>query len=128
MKNEIMSRFACCILALLAVSTANAASIKWTGYAKNGQWGTSTNWYPDQVPGPNDDVSINKGGNVTITTPVTVQSIAMGNDVGEFPYLIVDNSLLVESTLTVNANGGIIMNSGAAAISGKWLWNRGGSA
>ena len=114
-----MSRFACCILALLAVSTANAASIKWTGYASNGQWGTATNWYPDQVPGPSDDVTINRGGNVTITTPVTVQSISIGDAVGEYPYLIVDNSLLLETTLDVKGNGGIVMNSGLAMISGQ---------
>lgn len=113
-----MARLAYCIIAaLMAASVLDAASIKWTGYAANGQWDTPNNWYPNTVPGPSDDVTINTG-NVTITSPVTVSSISMGSKVGEYPFLIVDSTLLIENTFTVNVNGGIVLAAGASSITG----------
>ena len=106
---------AICAIALLAAS-GSAESIKWTGIVNNGQWDTANNWYPNQVPGPQDDVTIDKGI-VTITSPVTVNSIGMGTAFSEPANLTIDSTLNV-GTLTVDGNGNLIMASGAAMVSG----------
>ena len=100
---------------LLALSCVNGKSIKWTGYADNNQWNTKTNWYPDDVPSANDDVTISCGL-VIITTPVTVNSLGMGDSFSCNATLEVLSSFTVIGTLTVEGNGILTMTSGASSL------------
>ena len=109
--------FATFIAAMLLSAAGSAESIKWTGIVNNGQWDTANNWYPAQVPGPQDDVTIDNGA-VTITSAVSVNSITMGAKTTHTANLTVDAALTVATTLTVDANGNLILASGAAMVSG----------
>lgn len=106
------------ILALCAlICVANAASIKWTGLAANNQWTSNVNWYPAQVPGPNDDVTIDIG-NVQVTISTGVNSLSMGNSVNGFANLTIFQSFVVASTMDVNVMGNLFLNAGTASLQG----------
>jgi hypothetical protein len=87
---------------LIALSCVNGKAIKWTGYGDNNQWDYKPNWYPDDVPGANDDVTITCGL-VIVTAPVTVNSLGMGNSFNCNATLEVLSSFNVINTLTVEA-------------------------
>jgi len=104
------------VLALIAI--VNAASIQWTGYAGNNQWTTNNNWYPNTVPGPNDDVTIAKGI-VEVTIPTGVNSLVMGTDVDNAANLTLYHAFAVGSAgLTVHGNGNLILQSGLEPVTG----------
>jgi len=105
----------CIALLALAVALASAESIKWTGIANDNQWTNHINWYPAQVPGANDDVSIPTGV-VQVTTSVTINSLNMGYEVTAPANLTVFQSFLVSNGLTVNENGNLFINTGLAQV------------
>ena len=47
---------------LLAASTAHALSVNWK-IASSGLWNTSTNWDPNGIPAPGDDVTVDVNDN-----------------------------------------------------------------
>jgi len=108
------------VLAALAV-TLEAAQIQWTGYANDNQWTTNNNWFPNSIPGPNDDVTIAKG-TVYITIPTGVNSLDMGTDVDTPANLTLYHAFTVANNqaLNVHANGNLIVNSGLEAITGTF--------
>lgn len=112
------------VLVLAAsVALAEATAIKWTGIVNDQQWTTANNWYPAQVPGPNDAVTIDdaegKDAVVVLTspTPVAIGSLSMGNSVTNHARLRVLAPLTVNHFATVQPNGVLEINSGAAGLS-----------
>ena len=103
------------LLVLLAVSSALAATITWTGYAQNNQWNTAVNWNPDTVPGPDDDVVVYTG-DVEITTPTVIKSLLMGNQLEGYANLTIFSSFVVTNHMLVLAHGNVILASGATAV------------
>ena len=109
-------------LALLAgvlSSSAAAVSISWTGYGNDNQWTTSVNWYPAQVPGMNDDVTIDSGS-VIVTIATGVQSLGMGNSFTAPANLTIFNTFFVGSGgMTVQGNGNLFIAGGNSQVSGS---------
>jgi hypothetical protein len=109
--------FVACALALLIFS-ADAISIKWTGYANNNQWFTPTNWYPDQVPSTGDDVTISSGV-VEVPQAAGVNSLVMGDSFSSSANLTIFNDFIIGSGgLNVQGNGNVFVNAGSASITG----------
>jgi len=102
------------IVLLLAIAT-HGVSIKWTGYQGNGQWSTQTNWYPDQVPGASDDVTIEKGS-VTASQAAECNSLTMGTSFNEAANLTIQSSFFVGGSngLYVDDNGNLFLSGGAS--------------
>src|SRR5688572_23252816 len=66
---------------LLQILVARADDATWTG-AANSDWGNSSNWNPNTVPGSGDTVSFNAAGDATIILGAlgrTVHTILFGN-------------------------------------------------
>ena len=117
-----MSRFAvllvCVALAVFTVPSCNATTILWTGIVGDNQWTTQNNWYPNQVPGPNDDVTIEKG-QVLLTIPTGVNSLTMGFNVDTPANLTIYKAFAVGAgNMNVKANGNLIQDTGLDAITG----------
>jgi hypothetical protein len=107
---------ACLALAALA-AVSEATSILWTGYANNGQWNSPTNWYPAQVPGAEDDVTIHIG-TVQATTFVSVNSLLMGDQLAGTANLTIFNGFNVFQQMQVYQNGQVSLTSGASNLNG----------
>ena len=110
------------IVALAALcATTQGVAVKWTGIVNDQQWSTSNNWYPAQVPGPNDDVTIDdaegKDATVVLVKPYTIGSLSMGNSASNHAHLRVLSGLTVARSVTVQQNGNLEINSGAAGLS-----------
>jgi hypothetical protein len=93
-----------------------AATVTWDGGGGNFTWQTAANWSGDILPGANDDVFINVGGNITITSSVsvTIRSLQCSNHLaltaGTFRVGNVDS--VVQGQLFVTGNP-ILSASGA---------------
>ena len=124
-------KFCCAVLTTL-LAASSGASIKWTGIVNDQQWTTPNNWYPAQVPGPSDDVTIDdaEGKDAVVVmvsaNEIRVRSVTLGNLVSNKAKLRVLAPLSV-SQVTVSKNGLLEVNSGAAVItnpdltvSGEW--------
>ena len=105
------------VILAAVLACASAASISWTGFAKDNQWSTAVNWSGDKVPGEGDDVTITEG-NVLVTGDVIVNSVAMGTSVNGPANLTFFNSFYVASTMMVDVNGNLMINAGTASVSG----------
>eukprot|EP00754_Rhynchopus_humris_P024080 Rhum_TRINITY_DN14862_c0_g1::Rhum_TRINITY_DN14862_c0_g1_i5::g.124470::m.124470 len=114
-----MQKVAIVALAALCATTQGVA-IKWTGIVNDQQWSTPNNWYPAQVPGPNDDVTIDdaegKDATVVLVNPYTIGSLSMGNTVVNHAHLRVLSGLTVQRSVSVQQNGNLEINSGAAGL------------
>lgn len=107
------------VLVALVAAMASAASIKWTGIANDNQWTNHINWYPAQVPGPNDDVSI-PAGNVLVTIPTGVNSLTMGIMVDQSANLTLFQAFVVgNGGMQVEGNGNLIIQAGLSQIFGQ---------
>ena len=105
------------------------ATIHWIG--QFGNWTTTSDWNPNQVPGPSDDAVIDAAGGytVTINTPITVNSIAVNNgsvtltvnDPGQTDTVTAglsdSGALLVDNG---NGQGGTTLNIGGTLSSGNF--------
>eukprot|EP01064_Diplonema_japonicum_P036068 TRINITY_DN7_c0_g1_i12.p1 TRINITY_DN7_c0_g1~~TRINITY_DN7_c0_g1_i12.p1 ORF type:complete len:216 (+),score=73.75 TRINITY_DN7_c0_g1_i12:60-707(+) len=104
------------------VAVAEGIAIKWTGIVNDQQWTTPNNWYPAQVPGPNDAVTIDdaEGKDAVVVlvsqSPVSIGSLSMGNLVSNNARLRVLAPLTVNSYISVQPNGVLEINSGAASL------------
>jgi fibronectin-binding autotransporter adhesin len=107
------------VVLALAAAIANAASISWTGYGNDNQWTNKINWSPDQVPGPNDDVTIPQG-NVLVTIPTGVNSLVMGTQVEAPANLTLFQAFAIgNGGMTVEENGNLIINTGMSMVFGQ---------
>ena len=91
-------------LALFTLSS-RAATFVWTNSA-GGKWSVATNWDPNRVPGPSDQVMITNGGVYTVTLDFTamIKTLALGGASGEQTLAGYDSGLVLNSGV-VNANG-----------------------
>eukprot|EP01062_Namystynia_karyoxenos_P026434 TRINITY_DN2051_c0_g1_i1.p1 TRINITY_DN2051_c0_g1~~TRINITY_DN2051_c0_g1_i1.p1 ORF type:complete len:249 (+),score=128.95 TRINITY_DN2051_c0_g1_i1:94-747(+) len=107
-------------LAAALAAGAEAVAIKWTGIVNDQQWTTANNWYPAQVPGAGDAVTIDeadgKDATVVLTTPTKIASLNMGDLVATKAKLRLLAALQVAQSVSVSYNGEIEINSGAAAL------------
>lgn len=60
------------LLVLTSYCSGWAATITWDGGGGTSSWQTPANWSGDSLPGTNDDVVINSGGGITVTSSTTV--------------------------------------------------------
>lgn len=67
---------------LLAIRTRAAASIYWDGGGDGTSWSNAANWSTDQVPTSIDDVLIDTNATVTISEPISVNSLVLGKITG----------------------------------------------
>ena len=59
----------------------HAATIHWDGDAGDGEWTTASNWVGDVLPGTMDDVIIDNGNTVILSSgTASIRSINLGND------------------------------------------------
>eukprot|EP01061_Rhynchopus_euleeides_P006654 TRINITY_DN156_c0_g1_i6.p4 TRINITY_DN156_c0_g1~~TRINITY_DN156_c0_g1_i6.p4 ORF type:complete len:236 (+),score=97.71 TRINITY_DN156_c0_g1_i6:98-709(+) len=102
------------------VAVSAGTQVKWTGIVNDQQWTTANNWYPAVVPGANDDVTIDdaesKDATVVLVQPTSIGSLTMGNMVANSARLRVLANLTVARTITVQGNGHLEINSGAAQV------------
>lgn len=101
---------------LIGCSAAFSAAVTWTGGAA-GDWSVASNWSTAAVPGTADDVTIQLGYTVTISSPVSnINSLSVSGVLN----IAAGGSLTVNQTTSVNPIvqilGGEIRNSGTFTI------------
>ncbi|HYG24200.1 MAG TPA: hypothetical protein VEH04_15590 [Verrucomicrobiae bacterium] len=71
------------LIVLCGVTTGMAATITWDGGGGNSSWQTEANWSNDALPGINDDVILNAGGGLVVTSSasVTIRSVQASNSI-----------------------------------------------
>eukprot|EP01065_Artemidia_motanka_P018581 TRINITY_DN218_c0_g1_i3.p1 TRINITY_DN218_c0_g1~~TRINITY_DN218_c0_g1_i3.p1 ORF type:complete len:239 (+),score=93.86 TRINITY_DN218_c0_g1_i3:61-717(+) len=108
-------------LTVALAAGCEAVGIKWTGIVNDQQWTTANNWYPAQVPGAGDAVTIDeadgKDAVVVLTKATSIASLTMGDLVSTSAKLRLLGPLTVSQSVSVQINGEIEINSGAAALS-----------
>ncbi|MCY2963303.1 MAG: hypothetical protein NT069_06560 [Planctomycetota bacterium] len=87
------------------------AAVSWTGNAGTGLWTTAGNWNGNQVPGANDDVTIDVPGSASVLLigDVTVKSLANSETLTLVSNAIVNTKLTFQSG--VNSGGTINLDS-----------------
>src|SRR5438552_3286651 len=97
----------------------------------NGNWNTASDWDTGTVPGPGDDAII-QGGTVSLTTPITVDSISISQATQTRALgvlSIADPGGTDTVTGNLNNNGGLFVDSassGSTLTIGGTLTNTGG--
>src|SRR5262245_47524493 len=68
-------------MGLFDVFEGFSATVTWDGGGGNSSWQTAANWSGDTLPCVNDDVVINSGGSITVTSSasVTIRSLQCSN-------------------------------------------------
>jgi len=61
-KKQVVACFTGLMLTLMLTAPALSVTITWTNQGERGNWDVQTNWSPNQVPGPDDDVVHGIGG------------------------------------------------------------------
>lgn len=132
---EVRSKLALAGLSLAlfleCTAPARAGSIVWTNTG-GGSWSGSTNWNPNQVPGPSDDAVVTAAGTYTVTlsASVTVGSLTLGGGSGLQTLTNNGNALTLNNPSTVNANGALGWSGGTLSdsnltVSGTMNWAAG---
>jgi len=86
----------------------------------DGNWNTPTNWTPNGVPGPNDEVII--GNLISVNSKITIQNITVSNFSNSDAGLILNgtDSLIINGNLTARAenfeNGVAILISNQSIV------------
>jgi CSLREA domain-containing protein len=103
--------------------------------AAGGNWGTASNWDScgGGVPGMSDNALITLDGTYTVTLNVTatILGLTLGGSNGTQTLSISANTLTLNDTSTVNANGilsqsgGTLTGSGNLTVSGTMNWSGG---
>ena len=120
-------------LAMLAsCGSTFAEDIFWSN-PNGGSWNEPSNWLPNRVPGPGDDVQIVISGTytVTMTADVSVQSLTLGGPVGKQTLDAGGRALTLGAASQVGTNG--ILNQsgnnwsvpGGLTVAGEWDWSAG---
>jgi hypothetical protein len=96
---------------------------KWDGAAGDGQWTTANNWEGRTLPGAADDVVINNGDAVTLSSgTVTVNTITLssGSDlsISSGATLDVNKSSGTGRAIHLNGSGVVLTNAGDLNVSG----------
>lgn len=104
------------ILALIVTAVFISHPILATSYtwnASSGFWSTGTNWSPNGIPGPEDNVIIS-GGICTLDASVAVNSLSISNGTldGNFDITLAD---------ALNCAGGTISGTGTITVYGQTI-------
>ncbi len=108
----------------LGALPAVQATISWN-IDGDGDWNVASNWSGGVVPGPNDDVVIDRGAanpTITISSPVSVHSL------DSHEHLVLDRSLTLATDSVIS--GALDLNDdltfhGTLALGGNTQWNSG---
>ena len=88
-----------------------------TSTASGGNWGTSSTWVGNKVPGTGDDVTIVAGASVTVTASDTVHSITFANNNASTSTLTVNSGATLGIGTSITAQNSATTNT-AALIQG----------
>ena len=110
--NSLLSSARALALFFCTVVSSSGAVLVWTNTA-GGNWSTSTNWSPNQVPSAADQALITNAGtySVTIAANTAVTSLALGGGAGT-RTLLQSGGIVSPGTATVLANGQWLIQSG----------------
>jgi len=81
-----------------AITTNFAAEVTWTG--GSGDWDTTNNWSTGALPGPDDDVVIDRPGDITVTHSSGTHSVK--SLLCQEAFVLSGGSLTVSNTVQVN--------------------------
>ena len=98
MKTSVLLPALLIAMAVLVVYQSKAATVSWIG--GSGDWNTPTNWSSGALPGPDDDVVIDRPGDSTVTHSSgahTVKSVQ-----SQEGFVLSGGSLTVSGTIQVN--------------------------
>src|ERR1043166_5155143 len=109
-----------------------ASDIYWTNTA-GGNWTTSANWSPNQVPGTNDNALIVSNGTYTVTVNAntTVSNVTAGAVLGTQTLAIpsatltVNGTGLLDTNATLSLSGGTVAGNGTLTLNGQLNWTSG---
>ena len=92
------------LLLTVGVANVNAALKTWDRGAKNDNWASAKNWYPNGVPTSSDDVVIPNNSNVTVNTEAVCASFTINGGNNNNLITISDvQSLTVSGSVTIGA-------------------------
>ncbi|MEL7163472.1 MAG: hypothetical protein AAFN92_22130, partial [Bacteroidota bacterium] len=92
----------------------------WTGHGQDNLWNNPANWDCNQVPGPNDAVTLNNNADPELTGDVTIQSLTTNT------CTITGSGDLTVSGLCRMEAGGNFTFAGDLTLNGTFRW-RGGT-
>ena len=105
--------------------SASAATVSWIG--ASGDWNTPANWTNSMLPGPDDDVVIDRPGDITITHSSGTHSVkslqSQENFVLSGGSLSFSNASQFSTSLTLS--GGTLAGSGDVTVTGMFDWSNG---
>jgi hypothetical protein len=113
--------------------SVQAADIVWTNTA-GGNWSSTNNWNPNQVPGASDTAWITNNGTYTVTldASATVASLTLGGTSGTQSFVVnANNTLTLNGASMVGSNGafnlarGTLGGSGSFTVNGPFTWSSG---
>ncbi len=103
---------------VLSVLPSHSATINWGGGGGNSSWQTAANWSDDVLPGVNDDVIIDAGGSLTVTSDasVTIRSLQCSNNlaVSAGTFRVTSGTSIVQGAVSISGNP-VLSVSGAGA-------------
>ncbi len=108
-----------------------AVDIVWTNTA-GGNWSSTNNWSPNQVPGASDTAWITNNGiyTVALDASAAVASLALGGTSGQQTLANNGYNLTLNQASAINPNGvfslnGVLAGTGLLTVQGQFLWNGG---
>jgi RHS repeat-associated protein len=115
----------CLALGVLAIPHGQAATVTWIG--GNGNWNDTANWSTGALPGPDDDVVIDRPGDIAVTLNSgnhTVRTIVCEED-----FVLSGGTLnltvSMQANRTFSMSGGSLSGAGEVTITGALAWTGG---
>lgn len=111
-----LSKFIIIGLLLLTVGVANvnAALKTWDRGAKNDNWASAKNWYPNGVPTSSDDVVIPNNSNVTVNTEAVCASFTINGGKKT-------NAITISGTNSLTVTNAITIYAGSQSADNKYI-------
>ena len=114
----------CLVFGLSALQGAWATN--YTSNVASGSWNTAASWFPNGVPGPNDNVTIQNAHKITLASDITCASLtiqSMTTAGSSESSLSLNGYILTLNSITLNSNGGqrsakLNLGSGTLRVSG----------
>ena len=100
------------------------SNVSWVGNGNDDLWSDPQNWSNDQVPGPQDDVTINQSGSFTIIYDATAGDTTIDSLKGSDALSITGGSLTIATTSTASPTptltltGDLTIDGGSLIASG----------
>ena len=127
MKTSLLLPALLIVMAALVVSQARAATVSWGG--GTGDWNTPANWSTGALPSPDDDVVIDRPGEITVTHSSGTHAVkSIQSQEG---FVLSGGSLTVSGTIQLNntftLSGGTLVHATVTASGGAQLVVNGGT-